>query len=436
MSGILNAAQSLAVPVIGMVLAIKRPQNKLGWVFLVAGVSLTFAAFGQAYAVHALLAAPGSLPLPDVLGWLPNALWPIAIGMLIYLLLLFPDGHLTSRRWLPVGWFTGGITVLLTLDSGDRSDPQWSDPIAQLTSNSGSDGRFDRRPWRHDRLLRDPLAILAALASLIVRFRGSVGEERLQLKWFVTAASFVAVTFALSVPLSFRFPILDVLSALSLLFLYAAIVIAVLRYRLYEIDVVIGKTVVFAVLAAFITVVYIALVVGVGTIVGNRRSPLLSAVAAADRGGRVPARATGGAARGEPGRLREASDAVRGAVRVHGARGRGVLLRGRPAAAGPGPGRRDRGARGARVAVGRSTSSGPPRRGRRTAPSAPIPLAGGGELPAFPDSERAFPVRHARRAARRDQRRAGDRTIRSDPSGNGSPRTSRRRRRWSCGTSA
>ena len=68
---------------------------------------------------------------------------------------------------------------------------------------------------------------------------------------------------------------------MSLLFLYAAIVIAVLRYRLYEIDVVIGKTVVFAVLAAFITVVYIALVVGVGTIVGNRRSPLLSAVAAA-----------------------------------------------------------------------------------------------------------------------------------------------------------
>src|SRR4029077_18494852 len=61
-SGILNAAQSLAVPVIGMVLAIKQPQNKLGWVFLVAGVSLTFAAFGQEYAVHSLLAAPGSLP--------------------------------------------------------------------------------------------------------------------------------------------------------------------------------------------------------------------------------------------------------------------------------------------------------------------------------------------------------------------------------------
>ena len=393
-SGILNAAQSLAVPVIGMVLAIKKPQNKLGWVFLVAGVCLTFGAFGQEYAVHALLAAPGSLPFPDVFGWLPNALWPIAIGMLIYLLLLFPDGHLTSRRWLPVGWFTGGITVLLTAAAVVQATAQWSDPIAQLTSNSGSETLPILSVAITIAFFGIPVAILAALASLIVRFRGSVGEERLQLKWFVTAASLVAVTFALSVPLSQSFPILDVLSALTLLFLYAAIVIAVLRYRLYEIDVVIGRTVVFAVLAAFITAVYIALVVGVGTIVGNRRSPLLSALAAAivavafqparQAARRVANRVVYGkratpyeVLSGFTERAAEAyssEDVLPRLVRVL-AEGMGVdearvwLSVGhelRPAAAWPVDGT-----------------------------IRAIPLAGRGEMPSFPDSEHAFPVRHA-----------------------------------------
>ena len=393
-SGILNAAQSLAVPVIGMVLAIKKPQNKLGWVFLVAGVGLTFGAFGQEYAVHALLAAPGSLPFPDVFGWLPNALWPIAIGMLIYLLLLFPDGHLTSRRWLPVGWFTGGITVLLTAAAVVQATAQWSDPIAQLTSNSGSETHPILSVAITIAFFGIPVAILAALASLIVRFRGSVGEERLQLKWFVTAASLVAVTFALSVPLSQSFPILDVLSALTLLFLYAAIVIAVLRYRLYEIDVVIGRTVVFAVLAAFITAVYIALVVGVGTIVGNRRSPLLSALAAAivavafqparQAARRVANRVVYGkratpyeVLSGFTERAAEAyssEDVLPRLVRVL-AEGMGVdearvwLSVGhelRPAAAWPVDGT-----------------------------IRAIPLAGRGEMPSFPDSEHAFPVRHA-----------------------------------------
>ena len=111
----------------------------------------------------------------------------------------------------------------------------------------------------------------------MTRFRHSRGEERLQLKWFVTAAAFVAASFAVTG----IFDGAELLSTFSLLFLYASIAIAVLKYRLYDIDVVIGRAVVFAVLAAFITIVYIGLVVGVGTLVGNDRSPLLSAVAAA-----------------------------------------------------------------------------------------------------------------------------------------------------------
>ena len=197
----------------------------------------------------------------------------------MFLLLLFPDGHLPSRRWRPVGWFIGIVTILLTFGAMIVATENWSDPISQLTTSSGAAGGV-AGVVETVAFFGVPIGLIAAFVAVVVRFRRSVGEERLQLKWFVTGAALVATTFAISFPLSFA-PFFDFLSALALLFLYAAIAIAVLRYRLYEIDVVIGKTVVFAVLGAFITAVYVGLVVGIGTIVGNRRSPLLSALAAA-----------------------------------------------------------------------------------------------------------------------------------------------------------
>jgi hypothetical protein len=126
-----------------------------------------------------------------------------------------------------------------------------------------------------------PLTILTSFASTVVRFKGSTGDERLQLKWFATAAGLTAITFAISIPFGGDSPVFSVLTDVGLAFLYVAIARAILKYRLYEIDVVIGKTVVFATLVVFITIVYIGLVVGVGALVGNQRSPLLSALAAA-----------------------------------------------------------------------------------------------------------------------------------------------------------
>jgi signal transduction histidine kinase len=126
-----------------------------------------------------------------------------------------------------------------------------------------------------------PVILIGSFVSVVMRYRGSTGDERLQLKWFVVGAAFVAVSFSLTSQPFFEDLGQGLLSTVALIFLYAAIAIAVLRYRLYEIDVVIGRTVVFAVLAAFITAVYVAIVVGVGTLVGSSRSPFLSAVAAA-----------------------------------------------------------------------------------------------------------------------------------------------------------
>jgi signal transduction histidine kinase len=390
-AGIANAIANIAVPVMGMVLAVRVPQNRIGWLFVVAGVSITLGSFGEAYVIHALMVDPGSLPAGRLIGWLSNAAWPVALGMLSYLLLLFPDGHLPSRRWRPIGWFVGIVTILLTVGATMVATESWSDPISQLRASSATVGGI-AGVIETIAFLCIPIGLVSAFVSVVVRFRRSVGEERLQLKWFVTGAAFVAATFAISFPLSFA-PFFDFLTALALLFLYTAIAIAVLRYRLYEIDVVIGKTVVFAVLAAFITAVYIALVVGVGTLVGNSRSPLLSALAAAvvavafqparQAARRVANRVVYGkratpyeVLSGFTERAAEAystEDVLPRLVRVL-AEGIGVdearvwLSVGhelRPAAAWPVDG---------------------------AIPA--IPLDGGEELPPFPERERAFPVRH------------------------------------------
>src|SRR5207302_9840217 len=126
--------------------------------------------------------------------------------------------------------------------------------------------------------------LAVSLAAVVVRFRGSVGDERLQLKWFVTAAALVVATLFASffTPSSSSTPaFLSVLQNVAFVFLWTAIAVAILKYRLYEIDVVISRAVVYGSLAVFITLVYVGLVIGVGTLVGNRRSPLLSAIAAA-----------------------------------------------------------------------------------------------------------------------------------------------------------
>ena len=114
---------------------------------------------------------------------------------------------------------------------------------------------------------------------MIVRFRRATGDERLQLKWFAVGAAMVLVGILAAI--QWNSPVAIALQDAAAIFWFATIAIAILKYRLYEIDVVINEAVVYGTLAVFITLVYVGLVVGVGTLVGNNRSPLLSAVAAA-----------------------------------------------------------------------------------------------------------------------------------------------------------
>jgi signal transduction histidine kinase len=270
-SYVFGAVLGLAVPAVGFVLASRRPGNRIGWLFLAAGLTVGLRSFSQQYALHALIAAPGSWPAGRVFGWLFNWIWPVPLSMLAFVFLIFPTGHLSSPRWRPAAWFVVSALALATVSVLVAATRIWAQPLNHS---------FQRGPQLD---LVPVFIVLAALVvsvmALVVRFARSAGEERLQLKWFAAAAVLVVVT--LIVAFRWSSTVTNVLLYLAILCLWVAVAIAVLKYRLYGIDIVISKTVQYGSLAVFITTVYAALVAGVGTLAGNQRSPLLAALAAA-----------------------------------------------------------------------------------------------------------------------------------------------------------
>jgi signal transduction histidine kinase len=257
---------NVGVPVIGIVIASRRPQSPIGWVLLAAGLALGLTGVSRAYALHALVADPGSLPGGRFAGWIANAIWPIPVALLPFLFLLFPDGHLPSPRWRPVAWFSGAALALILFTTGIFATSIWARPFTLADRARGGWLTSIALTLFLIVLFAIPVATFLSFASLAVRFAGSVGDERVQLKWFVTAALLVAVTFTST--LLTNVPLASVLFDIALLLLYVAIGIAILKHRLYDIDVIINKALVYGLLAAFISVVYVAIVVVVGTFVG------------------------------------------------------------------------------------------------------------------------------------------------------------------------
>ena len=201
----------------------------------------------------------------------------------MFVLLLFPAGLLPSRRWHPAAWFVAAVYALDTIGFVAPASRGWRNPFAPQ-----SQGWY---PGLHSALVVPwPAATVVAGAALVTRFVRSSGEEWLQLKWFAAAAVLVVVTIiphaeapqissrpATGVPLVGP---LKVLFCLALVCLWVAIAVAILKYKLYEIDIVISKALQYGTLAVFISAVYAALVAGIGSLAGDRRSPLLSAIAA------------------------------------------------------------------------------------------------------------------------------------------------------------
>jgi len=263
--------QGMGAAVVGYVLASRRPANRIGWLFLAGGLVIGLTAFSRGYALHALLVAAGSWPAGRASAWLAKWIWVLPGALLPFVFLIFPTGRLRSRRWLPAAWFAAGVAALTAVVEMVDATRFWSHPLTQraLAAPAG----------QAPALLLLTVATAISVAAAVVRFARSSGEERMQLKWFAAAAVLAAVTFTASSLTNSA--VVNVLPGVAVSCLLAAITIAVLKYRLYDIDLVISKAVLYGSLAMFITAVYVGLVAGVGTLVGGDGRPLLAAFAAA-----------------------------------------------------------------------------------------------------------------------------------------------------------
>ena len=281
-----NFANALSVFVniigisIGTLVAARRPENRIGWFFMAAGGFLGISTFAGAYAVHGLIADPGSWPGGNFAAWVAGWTTFIPIYMLCFLFLLFPTGEVRTPRWRPVWWLLVGSTVSATIAGISLATMSWHDPY--LPANARAPSGVTVALFLLSFLLPLVASLIASLAAVIVRAIYSVGDERLQIKWFASGAAIVVVSFLITITSGEVTPAwISVFQSLAFIFLFSAIAIAVLKYRLYEIDVVINRAVVYGTLAVFITLIYAGIVVGVGTIVGGQSSKFLAAVAAA-----------------------------------------------------------------------------------------------------------------------------------------------------------
>jgi len=245
---------------VGALIAIRHPGNAIGWIFLFVAVSSSVAEASYGY-VQYWLSRGGLGGWGEVSAAYTNVSWiPFILVPATFLLLLFPDGHLLSPRWRPIAWSAGvgiaGAFVTTFVTPGPIED------LPQLVNRFG---------WRSP--LLGPLTGLAFLVlmvgiigsslSLILRFRRARGEQRLQMKWLAFAGVLAAITFpiALAGYEIWGEAISNAAFMLSVLGLPAAAGVGILRYRLYEIDVVVNRTLVYGVLTALLAFFYLGAVV-------------------------------------------------------------------------------------------------------------------------------------------------------------------------------
>ena len=268
------ALLSLTFLTVGAYLAGRRPGNAVGWLLLGWGMVMVVVSLTTSYVHQATVRDPGSLPGPEWAAWAEAVIWHPAFSLLAFLLLLFPHGRLPSRRWRPFAWFVAAVYLILSLSAAlspgavELYYPNLTGPL-----NTPAAGLAD---VVFGVLLPGQLLVLGVcVVSLLWRLRRAPGEERQQVKWFVYTVATVILAFVAGI-LVFGAGVLFPLFGL----IPVSVAIAVFKYRLYDIDRLINRTLVYGLLTALLIGVYAGLVFLLGRLLDPATGDSALAVAA------------------------------------------------------------------------------------------------------------------------------------------------------------
>lgn len=275
--GILDDAEGLSFtvafgvfPVVGLVILLKRPRNPLGWNFAFIGLIAGIGLFSWSYSEYSYFVADEPLPLAVLVAWAGSWTWyPLIASIVVLPLLLFPEG-LLSRRWRPVLWTAIGTVVAVTLltatpstfvmgeTAGGAAELRLENPFGLWESN----GNVEDHP-----VLQGAWIVLLGLVglgvlSLVLRFRRSRGRERLQMKWFMFAGALMLANLTVGslIPSFDDSFVSGAMFVIAIAALPATCGIAIVRHQLYDIDVIINRTLVYGLLTAILIGAYLGIV--------------------------------------------------------------------------------------------------------------------------------------------------------------------------------
>jgi hypothetical protein len=269
---------------VGAIVASRRPENPVGWLLCLNGLTISISHFSSQYAIYALLARPDLLPAGEAFAWIGTWILPILIALDVFTFLLFPTGRLPSRRWRWLGWLTVAFVFVGAISGAFTSGPV--DGLGSIRNPLGIEGFTSG--YKALVYPMAPFLFAASALSVFVRLRRATGVERQQIKWFAYAAVVMAITVFLQiitetvdVPLWFgrtEFAVFTVAGTTVPI----SIGIAILRYRLYDIDIIINRTLVYSSLTLMLALVYFGGVTATQalfrTLTGQEQQPQLAIV--------------------------------------------------------------------------------------------------------------------------------------------------------------
>ena len=252
--------------IVGAMITSRRAKNPIGWFFVVSAGCFAVSEATFRYAIYGLVINPGSLPLARAMVWPQTWMWvPGSALILFFVPLYFPNGHLLSSRWRPVLWLA---TFFCVSTAGFQAVvPGKVSGVSGVTNPLGIAALRPAVGTVEVILLLFPVVVFLSVASLVVRFWRSRGEERQQMKWITYAAGAMFAMLLLTilldvvVPTSALAKAADPLTGAVFAGIPVAVGVAVLKYRLYEIDLIINRTLVYGSLTATLALVYVGSVV-------------------------------------------------------------------------------------------------------------------------------------------------------------------------------